>query len=107
MQLNTYTLNSEALASSGKSIQTTYDNIVFDGFSLNNGSTIICNRINYDDQGDIALNSFDYPRNDGGGILSRFYRKRNITAQFTLKADNAEAFNTLIDNFKKGIKKVG
>lgn len=79
------------------------DSIVFDSYSLQNAS-IITTKIDYDDEGRIDLNSFDYPKADGGGVISKFYRGRVINAEVTLKADTAEDLQTLLDTFKKKLR---
>lgn len=79
------------------------DDIVFDGYSLSNGVTVTCTQIDYDNQGKIDLNTFDFPRDDGGGVLSKYYRGRNIKVKVTLVQTTQSLFNTLLDDFKKGI----
>lgn len=105
MQLNTYTLNSSALNSSLPPIYYTQDDIVFNGFSLANGSTIVCNQINYDNLGDIDYNTFKYPRSNGGGVVSKYHRSRTVQARFTLRSSTANELNSLIDSFKKWLRK--
>lgn len=80
------------------------DVIAFDGYGLQN-TNVITTEIDFDDTGAIELNQFKYPRENGGGILSKFYRGREIKLKITLKESTAAAFNALLDNFKKGISK--
>lgn len=62
---NNYAFNESIFNETPAVVPTTQDSIVFDGYSLQNAN-IITSKINYDDQGQIELNSFNYPRVDGG-----------------------------------------
>lgn len=101
---NNYAFNESIFNETPAVVPTTQDSIVFDGYSLQNAN-IITSKINYDDQGQIELNSFNYPRVDGGWVLSKFYRGRIIVLNCTIKADTATAFNTLLDTTKKNLRK--
>lgn len=80
------------------------DEIAFDGFGLQNAN-VITTEIDFDDTGTIELNQFKYPRENGGGILSKFYRGREIKLKITLKEATGTAFNALLDTFKRSISK--
>lgn len=99
-----YALSETSLADSPAPLIISQDDIVFDGYSLSNNTTIICNAIDYDNLGKIDLNTFDFPRDDGGGVLTKYYRGREIKVRVTLVETTATLFNTLLDDFKKALR---
>jgi len=101
---NNYAFNESTFNETPVVVPTTQDSIVFDGYSLQNAN-IITSKIDYDNQGQIELNSFNFPRVDGGGVLSKFYRGRIITVNCTIKSDTSVNFNTLLDTTKKSLRK--
>ena len=102
--LNQYELSEHPLGYSPAITTESTGDIVFNGYSLSNSGTIICTYIDYDDQGQIDLNTFNFPRDDGGGVLTKYYRGRDIKLRITLIESTATAFNTLLDNFKTAIR---
>jgi len=101
--LNTELLNGNALASSPLPLTITQDVIAFNGYGLQNAG-IITSLGDWDDLANVELNSFNFPRDDGGAVLSKYYRGREIRAKITIKAATAADFQTLLDGFKKGIR---
>lgn len=101
---NFYPYNSQAYNYTQIPVSLTQDSIVFDGYSLQSAS-IITSRIDYDNQWNIELNSFNFPRADGGGVLSKYYRGRTITLDCTIKSDTRANFEALLDMTKKALRK--
>lgn len=98
-----YTIGGTTLGGSPIPSSSSTDAIAFDGYGLQNAN-IITSEIDFDDTGSIELNSFKYPRENGGGVLSKFYRGREIKLKLTIKEATGTAFNTLLDNFKKSLR---
>jgi hypothetical protein len=100
---NSTAYNSSTYNYSPLLLDSSQDSIVFDGFSLQNAN-IITSRIDYDNEGQIELNSFNFPRSDGWWVLSKYFRGRVISIECTIKADTGIAFNTLLDTIKKKLR---
>jgi hypothetical protein len=56
------------------------DDIIFNGFGLQN-QNFVTNTINFRNMPKINLLTYDNPKNDGGGVLDRFYKQRTITLE--------------------------
>jgi len=83
---------------------TTQDDFVFNGYSLNNGTTRKVRTSNHDDLWVIDLNLFNTPRNDWWWVLWHFYREKTIILWMTLSADSSILLNELVDDFKKNTR---
>lgn len=101
--LNESTLNSEVIGYSEAPASITQDDIVFDGYSLQN-THIIISDIDHDDIGNVEFNSFNKTRRDWAWRLSSYFRGRTITLKGTIKHDTAEDFNDLIDEIKQNLR---
>jgi len=80
-------------------------NIVFNWYSLQS-ARVVTQEFNPDELMDFEYNTFNNPRTDWKGFLSRFFREKNITIKWTLRADNADDLVDLIDEFKKNIYQI-
>ena len=103
--INQYQVNEWVVADSEPPVLITQDDIVFDGFSLQNWTTVSCSFTDFDNQGGREISSFDFPNNDGGGLISSYQRGRIISFDISLKEETKESFNTLLDTFKKSLRK--
>jgi len=97
-------INSSEVNHTTDSIVSLQSDIVFDWYSLQNLNFITSN-IDYDDLGKVELNTFNYPRSDGGGVLSKYFRGRTIKLTGSIRKDTAEEFNNFIDEIKKNLRK--
>lgn len=72
----------------------------FNGWNLDNWSTVRVIWTDYDDIWTIDFNTYNTPLEDGGGVLWKYYRKKVIQFKLSVTAWNKEAFNDLIDEIK-------
>lgn len=76
----------------------------FNGYDLNDITSIICQSIDVDDLTKVDLTSFEFPQSDGGGVLSKYYRGRQIKLKLFLKQSTPALLDTLIDTLKAQLK---
>lgn len=76
------------------------DDIIFNGFGLQN-QNFITSEINFRNMPKINLLTYDNPKNDGGGVLDRFYKQRTITLEWTILWTDADNMEQRIDTLKK------
>lgn len=76
------------------------DDIIFNGFGLQN-QNFISSEIDFRNMPKINLLTYDNPKNDGGGVLDRFYKQRTITIQWTILWTDADNIEQRIDTLKK------
>lgn len=101
--VNTFAVNEYEVNHWFAPISVGQDDIVFQGYSLQNAN-IITDQPNNDDLTDMEMNTSMFPRNDGAALLSRYYRGRTISIRSTLLADNETELNELIDEVKKNLR---
>ena len=99
MLLNNYTLNEHELWYAVAPTILDQDDIVFDGYSLQN-TEIITETLNYDDLGIVDFNTFNFPRNNWGGVISKYYRGRKVTFKSFVKESTSTALNDKLDEIK-------
>ena len=98
------TVNEREIGYSPLPLTVTQDAIAFDGFGLQN-SAIRTTLIDSDNLGRVDLASFDFPTDDGGGILSKYFRGRQIRLRIAVTAATPEALNSSIDEIKRSLRK--
>lgn len=81
------------------------DDIVFNGFSLQNAN-IVTNKRNIEDLPSIDFNTFKIPNENGEGIVSRYYRAKTIKIRGSLRTNTSAELEALIDTMKKALRKV-
>lgn len=101
---NSLPFNAAAIGYSAPPTIASQDSIAFNGFGLQNES-IISQLPDFDDLTNVELNTYKFPRDDGGGVLSKYYRGRDIKITSTLRANTQDEFSALLDNFKKQLRK--
>lgn len=72
----------------------------FNGWNLDNWLNIRVVQSNHDDIWTIDFDTYDTPLEDGGGVLGKYYRKKQIQLILSVKASTPESFNDLIDEIK-------
>lgn len=83
-------------------------NFIFDWFDLSDCGELSIDTANYDDMNRIALDTYDAPRIDGGGVLWYFVRGKILNIKLIVIKDNEQDLNDAIDNIKlKLFKKEG
>lgn len=91
---------SQSYASWNPLATSTQDNIVINGFSLQSQyiktSTI-------QESNAISLTSFDFPKNNGKGLLWYFKRWKEITLMTTVKWESVTDFNSRLDELRKNL----
>lgn len=95
------TINSILLWTAPKvTIKTIDGKFSFNGWNLDNGDNIRVVQSNHDDIWTIDFDTYDTPLEDGGGVLGKYYRKKQIQLILSVKASTPESFNDLIDEIK-------
>lgn len=95
------TINSILLWTAPKvTIKTIDGKFSFNGWNLDNGDNIRVVQSNHDDIWTIDFDTYETPLEDGGWVLGKYYRKKQIQLILSVKASTPEAFNDLIDEIK-------
>lgn len=78
------------------------DEIIFNDFWLQN-QFFITKKINFRNMPSIDLLKYSNPKNDGGGVLDRFYKERSIQIEWTILWTDAVDIESKIDAMKKAL----
>jgi len=73
---------------------------IFNGFDISNCWTLSIDTANYDDMNRIALDTYDSPRIDWGGVLWYFVNGKILNIKLIVIQDTEEELNTMIDTLK-------
>lgn len=79
------------------------DRVVFDSFSLSDGTSMICTDI-VDSGPTREIIGGKIPRGDGEYVTAAYFRERKITASGWCKAASAAALDTLLDTIRKSLR---
>ena len=79
------------------------DLFVFDGFSLNNGTDIICSGFHESAPTRVIIGA-DVPRDDGQFQIADYWRNKTVTIEGNLTADTNTALETLLDLIKEKLR---
>ena len=82
------------------------DRFVFDWYSLSDCTTKRVVASNHDDIGDVQYDTYDAPRIDWGGVLGRYFRRKDINLTLSLSGGTEEGLNNLIDELKEKTRDV-
>jgi len=96
--------NGQAIGYSPIPLSVSQDAIAFNGYGLQNAN-IRTMLVDHDDTGRIDLATFDFPRDDGGGFLTKYYRGRQVQLRVSITSDSADNLNAKIDEIKKNLSK--
>lgn len=78
------------------------DDIIFNGFGLQN-KHFITSKASAWNMPNIQLLTYSNPKNDGGGLLDRFYKQRTITLRGHILGDSPADTDARIDSLKKAL----
>jgi phage-related protein len=100
MMIDYSAINESPIGQSPLPLSVSQDSIAFDGYGLQN-QIIRTTYVDTDDLGRIDLSTFDFPRDDGGGVLSKYYRWRQIKLKVLVTTDTAANLNAKLDEMKR------
>lgn len=98
------TVNEREIGYSAPPLSVTQDAVAFDGYGLQN-ATVRTVSVDMDNLGRVDLPTFDFPMDDGGGVLSRYFRGRQIRVRISVSCDTPENLNLKIDDIKRNLRK--
>lgn len=78
------------------------DDIIFNGFGLQN-QNFVTSDVNFWNMPKINLLTYDNPKNDGWGVLDRFYKQRTITLSGSILGEDSTDIENKIDSLKKAL----
>lgn len=105
--MNTNSFNSAVYNQTILPSSTTQGDFVFNGYELKSDITKVrIKNSNHDNPWKVEYNKFDNANLDGGWVLSRFFRERQITFEIAINATDVAELNSKIDEFKKNVRAV-
>lgn len=107
--MNTHAINQTAL--NQNTIPLDSNNFInfasFDGFSLSDCGDVIVKQTDYDNLGNVDLQTYNSPFQDWGGELSSYITDKVITISLSVNKNTEQEFVSFLDELKRSTSKQG